>query len=224
MQIILSDFRGTTMTNEDRAYDYIKSQITSGIYQPGHILSENQMRIKLGMSRTPIREAFKKLENDGLIERNGQVTSVTKISFNELKENYDLRSMMESYALKKNFASLDHSLLSKFETNLQTTLKQEDWTKYLELDEQFHSYLTNTHNDSTLQKELDLLKSQTNRMRYTIQDNQRCMKSSVKEIMAIITAIKENDLPLAIEKLETHIKSVYDWESSYLSSKGDNND
>lgn len=83
------------MTNQDKAYKYIKNQIISGKYQPGHVFSENQLSIRLNMSRTPIREAFKKLENDGLIERDGQETKVTEVDSEELKENYELRSMME---------------------------------------------------------------------------------------------------------------------------------
>lgn len=204
------------MTNEDRAYEYIKSQIIAGKYKPGHIFSENQMCIKLDMSRTPIREAFKKLENDGLIERQGQTTLVTQIDLAELQENYDLRSMIEGYALKQSFNSLDHNELKKFETEFHKVLQDKDWGKYLQLDEQFHHYLTKSDDKITLQKELDLLQSQTNRMRYAIRDDQRCMKSSVQEILDIIDAIKEHNLQKAIEELQNHIKSVYSWELSYL--------
>lgn len=204
------------MTNENRAYEYIKSQIINGKYKPGHVFSENQMCIKLNMSRTPIREAFKKLENDGLIERHGQTTLVTQISLSELKENYDLRSMIEGYALQHSFTSLDHDQLNYFKLNFQKALDQKSWQMYLQLDEEFHHYLTKSNDQSTLQKELDLLRSQTNRMRYAIRNDQRCIKSSVREILDIIDAIDKNDSKKAVERLQNHIKSVYKWESSYL--------
>lgn len=204
------------MTNEDRAYQFIKNQITSGMYRPGHVLSENQMCIKLDMSRTPVREAFKKLENDGLIERDGQETRVTQIKKEELRENYDLRSMLEGYALQKSFSNLDRSKLEKFRTQFTTALNRKNWEDYLELDEQFHHFLTKSDDGSTLQKSLDLLQSQTNRMRYAIRDDQRCMISSVDEILQIIDAIAENDRDEAVRRLNKHVKSVYDWEAEYL--------
>ncbi|GAA3637898.1 GntR family transcriptional regulator [Lactobacillus hamsteri] len=204
------------MTNQDQAYKYIKDQIIAGKYQPGHVFSENQLSIRLNMSRTPIREAFKKLENDGLIERNGQETKVTKVDSEELKENYELRSMMEGYALNKSFKNLDRNQLNSFESKFRSALDQKNWQLYLECDEKFHCYLTKSEDKVTLQKELDLLQSQTNRMRYAIRDDQRCMKSSVKEILEIISAIREDDQDQAIKKLRQHIESVYEWESSYL--------
>ncbi|MBG0734162.1 GntR family transcriptional regulator [Lactobacillus crispatus] len=48
----------------------------TGHFKPGHLLSENQTRIKLNMSRTPIREAIKQLENEGLLVRQGQKKSL----------------------------------------------------------------------------------------------------------------------------------------------------
>lgn len=204
------------MTNQDKAYKYIKNQIISGKYQPGHVFSENQLSIRLNMSRTPIREAFKKLENDCLIERDRQETKVTEVDSEELKENYELRSMMERYALNKSFEKLDHDRLDDFESKFRSALDEKNWQKYLKCDEQFHHYLTESDDKATLQKELDLLQSQTNRMRYAIRDDQRCMKSSVKEILAIIAAVREDNREKAIKKLRSHIESVYAWESSYL--------
>lgn len=207
------------MTNVDHAYQFIRSRIILGIYEPGHILSENQLSIRLNMSRTPIREAIKKLENDGLIEQNGQETKVTEISLEELKENYDLRSMLESYALKKNFAHLDKKELAKFSQKFDQVLKQPNWQEYLELDSRFHYFLTNNGKQTTLQKSLDVLAAQTNRMRFAIRDDQHCMKSSIKEIKQIIAAIQANNLVMAINKLDEHIKNVYLWEESFLKSK-----
>lgn len=207
------------MTNEDRAYQFIKSQIISGKYRRGHVLSENQMCIKLDMSRTPVREAFEKLENDGLIERDGQETRVTQIKKEELRENYDLRSMLEGYALEKSFSNLDKSKLEKFRMGFTNALGSKNWEDYLRLDEQFHHFLTKNDDQSTLQKSLDLLQSQTNRMRYAIRDDQRCMISSVDEILKIIDAIADNDRDEAVRRLNKHVKSVYDWEAEYLTKQ-----
>lgn len=111
---------------------------------------------------------------------------------------------------------MNRSQLNDFESKFRSALDEKNWQKYLEYDEKFHHYLTESDDRPTLQKELDLLQSQTNRMRYAIRDDQRCMKSSVKEILEIIVAIKEDNREKAIKNLRTHIESVYEWESSYI--------
>lgn len=204
------------MSNQEKAYRFIKEQIITGHFKPGHLLSENQMCIKLNMSRTPIREAIKQLESEGLLTKQGQKTSVSQVTLAELKDNFDLRSLLESYALEKNFPNLDQKLANEYGQKFQTILTRQDWQAYLKLDELFHVFLTENTGNPTIQKTLDLLRTQTNRMRYAIIDNDRCMKSSVKEIMNIIAAIDKKDILAASNALKTHIRNVYDWEVQFL--------
>lgn len=204
------------MNNQEKAYNFIKEQIITGHFKPGHPLSENQMCIKLNMSRTPVREAIKQLESEGLLTRKGQKTSVSQITLAELKDNFDLRSLLESYALEKNFPNLDQKLADEYGQKFQTILAKQDWQAYLKPDELFHVFLTENTGNPTIQKTLDLLRTQTNRMRYAIIDNDRCMKSSVKEIMNIIAAINKKDILAASNALKIHIRNVYDWEVQFL--------
>ena len=202
------------MTNQEKAYSYIKDQIITGKYLPGHVLSENQMSIRLNLSRTPIREAISILETEGLIEREGQETRVTKITAKELKENYDLRSMLEAYALEKNFNNLNQDRLKNFKMQLNNI--GQDWSQYLILDEQIHSYLTHSETQSTLQKSLNLLHDQTNRMQYTIDKNNLCVETCTEELIEIIDAALNKDKKLTIKLLQEHISKVFSWESEYF--------
>lgn len=204
------------MTNQKKAYNYIKEQIITGKYRPGHLLSENQMGIRLNLSRTPIREAINMLETEGLIERNGQETRVTNITAEELKENYDLRSMLEAYALKKNFDNLDEAKLINIKKQLIQAGQEQNWSQYIILDKKLHLYLTSSANDSTLQKSLDLLNNQTDRMRYTIDESKLCVRTCVKELIEIIDTILNKDKNLTIELLQDHISKVFSWESEYF--------
>ena len=204
------------MKNQEKAYQAIKEAIITGYYKPGHVLSENQLCIRLNMSRTPVREAIKELENEGLLVINGQKTSVSHITLVELKNNYDLRSLLESYALERNFPNLDVKIAQDYGQKFQAILAKKDWAAYLKLDELFHVFLTENSDNPTLQKALDLLRTQTNRMRYAIVDNNRCMKSSVAEILTIIDAISQQNILAASNALKAHIKNVYEWEQQYL--------
>ncbi|WP_329543217.1 GntR family transcriptional regulator [Lactobacillus crispatus] len=141
---------------------------------------------------------------------------VSHITLAELKDNYDLRSLLESYALEKNFPNLDPQLANDYGIKFQEILAKHDWQAYLKLDELFHVFLTENTGNPTLQRTIDLLRTQTNRMRYAIVDNDRCMKSSVQEIMDIISAVEKKDILLASNALKKHIKNVYDWEQQFL--------
>lgn len=205
------------MTNKERAYSYIKQQIISGKFKPGQVLSENQMRIVLNMSRTPIREAFKELEGEGLLITENQLVHVTKITLAELKSNYELRSLLESYALAKNFEKIDQDQLKQFIPRLQTIYRKQAWQEYLQADRELHELLTNCGQNLTINKVMEVLNNQTDRMRYLIGDNQHCIKSSVQELLVIIQAVNDHDLAKAQAALKKHIQAVYDWEVADIS-------
>ena len=68
--------------NTDVAYDYIRKKILSGEYPPGHALMTEALATEIGVSRTPIRDAFRKLETDGLVTIRAHLgASVTAVVF-----------------------------------------------------------------------------------------------------------------------------------------------
>ncbi|MFB3887721.1 MAG: GntR family transcriptional regulator [Thermodesulfobacteriota bacterium] len=85
----------------EKTYDYLKSNILSGHFKPGRRLVEEDVAEELGVSRTPVREAFHKLELEGLItplETRGFI--VPKDSKDEMEELFEIRSILEGYALR----------------------------------------------------------------------------------------------------------------------------
>lgn len=79
-------------------YTFIKNAIIKGIYEPGKRLTEEALANELNMSRTPIREAIQQLVSDGLItplKRGVIVREFTKV---DIRQIYDLRAVLESYA------------------------------------------------------------------------------------------------------------------------------
>lgn len=79
-------------------YEKIKQAIVTGLYKPGHRLTEESLTKDWEVSRTPIREALKQLEFDGLITPLKRGFSVRVFSKEDVRQVYDLRAMLESYA------------------------------------------------------------------------------------------------------------------------------
>jgi DNA-binding GntR family transcriptional regulator len=85
--------------NTDVAYDYIRRKILSGEYSPGHSLMTEALASEIGVSRTPIRDAFRKLETDGLVTIRAHLgASVKMMDLKEFREMCELRLALESHA------------------------------------------------------------------------------------------------------------------------------
>ncbi len=94
--------------NTDVAYDYIRKRILSGEYPPGHALMTEVLSGEIKVSRTPVRDALRKLETDGLVTIRAHLgASVKKMDLKEFREMCDLRLALESHAA--GLAARNHS-------------------------------------------------------------------------------------------------------------------
>lgn len=85
--------------NSDVAYDYIKKRILNGEYQPGTALLTNALAPEIGVSRTPIRDALRQLETDGLVIIQPRIgAKVKQMDLKEFREMCDLRLALETHA------------------------------------------------------------------------------------------------------------------------------
>ena len=85
--------------NSDIAYDYLRKRILSGEYPPGHALMTNVLAPEIGVSRTPIRDALRQLEADGLVTIQPRLgASVKKMDVKSFRESCELRLALESHA------------------------------------------------------------------------------------------------------------------------------
>jgi DNA-binding GntR family transcriptional regulator len=85
--------------NTDVAYNYIRKRILSGEYPPGHPLMTELLANEIKVSRTPVRDALRKLETDGLVTIQAHLgASVKKMHLKEFREMCDLRLALESHA------------------------------------------------------------------------------------------------------------------------------
>lgn len=93
--------------NSDQAYDFIRERILNGQYPPGSTLTTSQLALDIGLSRTPVRDALRQLESDGLVViRAHYGASVRNVTFKEFRDMCDMRLALESYAA--GFAATNH--------------------------------------------------------------------------------------------------------------------
>jgi DNA-binding GntR family transcriptional regulator len=119
----------------ERAYEYLKGSVLSGQFSPGERLTEEHLAKKLGISRTPIREALHKLESEGLIRplaTRGFVAS--QDSKEEVEELFEIRAVLEGYALRVICDRVTDSVLEKLG---EAVAKAEEALRNHSLDELF---------------------------------------------------------------------------------------
>jgi DNA-binding GntR family transcriptional regulator len=90
-----------SISAREKTYDYLKANILSGHFVPGERLAEEHLAEELGVSRTPVREALHKLEQEGLIEPlESRGFRVPQDSPEEIEDLFDIRTVLEGYTLK----------------------------------------------------------------------------------------------------------------------------
>jgi len=109
-----------TIPVRERVYEYLKTAILSGHLNPGERLTEEHLAETLGVSRTPVREALHKLESEGLIKiRKKRGFIVSRDSKEEVEELFELRSILEGYALRVISESVSEETLHRLEEFIQ---------------------------------------------------------------------------------------------------------
>lgn len=87
---------------KDRAYDYVKRQVMTGAFPGGELISEGEVASALGMSRTPVRESFLRLEGEGLLRLYPQRGAlVVPVSPGEVRQVMEARLVCEQFAVEK---------------------------------------------------------------------------------------------------------------------------
>lgn len=122
------------------AYDALVASIRSGVFQPGDRLREEDVGDRLNLSRTPVREALRRLEADGIIEHRPRLGAVVRrLSHAETVELYEMRVVLERTAAEM---AAKHGTEAEFDTldslNLAIAGERNDPARAAALNQQFH--------------------------------------------------------------------------------------
>jgi DNA-binding GntR family transcriptional regulator len=119
----------------EKVYEHLKSDILSGRYTPGEKLAEEHLAERLGVSRTPVREALHKLDSEGLIKpRKKRGFIVSRDTKEEVEELFELRSILEGHTLRVISRIISEEILSELNESIQ---KAEEALKRNRIEEVF---------------------------------------------------------------------------------------
>jgi DNA-binding GntR family transcriptional regulator len=201
---------------KDRAHEYVKTQVLTGAFPGGELISEGEVAAALGMSRTPVREAFLRLEGEGLLRLYPQRGAlVVPVSAGEARAVIEARLVLEQFAATKLVGRGTAACAAVFERLSVQLQRQRDaaaassWREFLEADRAFHQVTLAESGNAILSDFYSSLRDRQMRMtgESLIQDQQR-MATILDEHRSIAEALRDGDLQRTLQAVQTHLTST----------------
>lgn len=193
----------------DVVFNTLRQAILRGELKPGERLMEIQLANKLGVSRTPIREAIRKLELEGLVlmipRKGAEVADITEKS---LKDVLEVRKVLEELSVQlacDKMGKEDIQNLKEAAEAFKKTLKSKDVTEIAEADVHFHDIIYMAADNQKLLQILNNLQEQMYRYRVEYLKNEEAYPQLVAEHEAIIAKITEHEKSEATKIICRHI-------------------
>ena len=190
----------------------LREAIKNEILEPGERLMEIQLADALGVSRTPIREALRKLELEGfivMVPRKGAY--VADISLKDITDIMEIRLALEELAAGLAADRITEEELEQMECSLvekREAISQGDMERLVEVDTQFHEALYQASRNERLVAMLNNLREQIQRFRILSLSHPGRMKQSLNEHRSILEAVQEHDVMLARQLAREHIENA----------------
>lgn len=207
-------------TLQEQAYQFIKSKIVNLGFKPGEYITDLQIAESLDISRTPVREAFRILEREGLLiyeaKRGWKVYSLT---LDDIKEIFEIKINLESLLSKKAAQCNDAVLRKKLKETIDAMKRaaaKEDVNSWVDLDQDLHRVIFLMAGNLRAMNYIENLNDQWNRLRVGFSARTGRISKSIIEHEALVSAILDGNGEKAEKATIDHLVLVRDELTSLL--------
>lgn len=194
---------------KEKVYEILKEMIISGKLKYNERIEEDALATSLEVSRTPVREAINKLEQEGwinIIPRRGMF--VSNVSLKEINDIFQVRLNLEPIILQMGFSNIPlnecQRLKREFESFLDKELTKDEAKTLDELDNTLHLLILKSCNNNFIEKMMENVYEHNMRLRnQSVQSNDR-RNEATKEHINLIDSILDGDLDKALELIKYH--------------------
>ena len=193
----------------EMVYEELKMQILTGVIVPGTRMMEVELADQMGVSRTPIREAIRKLEKEGLVTirpRRGAFAS--SINTDDMLDILEVRQNMEGLAAFFAASRMTPDQLDKLKEiseGYNQAVLDGDMEAMIDYDTRFHRAIVDSSNNKILVQMIEQLQELVLRFRYIYYDSFRRAENMPEEHQAILDAIARGDEDAARHAADIHI-------------------
>lgn len=190
-------------TAEEQATSVIRQAIVYGIFKPGERLAQDRLARLIGVSRMPIRAALRQLESEGLVELHAhRGATVRVLSPEEISDLYEMRILVETYALRKTVRAISEDQLETLETvagNLESAPDHESW---MLARQEFYRELYNIGNTPRVVSTIMQFRGEVSRYTRNLSDPRS------QTHLELLERIRLGNPDLAAAWLEAHLRHV----------------
>ena len=201
----------------DVVFETLRDAIITQVLKPGERLMEIQLADEMGVSRTPVREAIRKLELEGLVimvPRKGAY--VAGVSMKDIHEVYEVRAALEMLAVSlaaeritdEELDALERQVLRESEAEASEDIDENTLDNIVYIDTTFHDIIYQAANNQRLVQFLNILQEQLQRFRAASLSRPGRSKTALEEHKQIIEALSERNGELAAKLAKEHIDNA----------------
>ena len=197
------------MRASDRAYATLLDEIQSGTLPPGAVLAEVEQATRLGVSRTPLREALGRLAADGLVEQaSPRVTVVAGIDADDIRALFAVRRALAERGARLAAAAPGRAVFGQLAAEFAEAEPAGDADAYYALIARFDAALDEAVANEYLASSLRMVRTHLVRVRRLARDNPQRLTASVGEHRLIAAAIAAGDADLAAHATHVHLHNA----------------
>ncbi|MBC0852825.1 GntR family transcriptional regulator [Pantoea stewartii] len=193
-------------------YRYLRKDIVTCVIQPGALLSEKEVSARFHLSRQPVREAFIKLAEAGLVQILPQRgTFVRKISAKQVEDGRFIREAVELAVIRRAARETSQRGLMALEHNLQLqriTAARGDSQMFLSLDDEFHRLIAESIDCMLAWETIENIKATMDRVRYLTLNQVAPAETLIEQHEAVFVALKARDADQAETALRHHLQAM----------------
>lgn len=193
-------------------YEELKRNIMSMKLEPGQTMSTQEIATKLNVSRTPVREAFLRLQSEGLVEMIPQrETMVSKISLKRVEQEKFIRECLEMGVIRKFMDKSGCEVEENMAELIQLQKKcgeEKDFVGFLEADDQFHKVLFDVTGQEMAWETIASRNGHYNRLRILYVQRDTAMQGSIEQHHKIATLLESGSREEAARALSSHVRRL----------------
>lgn len=207
----------------ERGYAVLRKRILTCELAPGALIDEKAIAADLGMSRTPVREALKKLADEGLVEIRAQArTLVRPIDRKRIHEAYLIRRALENESIAEAARRITRQGLHQLQDIHmlhRLALQRRQYVHAIDLDDRFHRTLSEISDLPHLWQTIDVSKAHLDRLRYLTVQQIGKGEATLAQHQAIIRAVAKGDGEAARKAMADHLDKAYAGNVAFLDSR-----
>ncbi len=197
----------------DQIYPMVRMLILTGAIKPGDVIDEKAMAAQLNVSRTPVREAVKRLSDEHLVEVVAQsATRATRIDRKELDQAFMIRRALEMESAAQAATRITPEQadgLSEILALHARAIERKKYADAIDFDDRFHRYITEISDLPLLWRSIEISKAQLDRCRHLMIPRSGEAELTLEHHRKIIRALNSKDPEAARKAMADHLEGAY---------------